>query len=142
MSNTRKEAFVRVLCSLYDQFYDDAFDVETYSAEVMSALFEGSGDFPESRRCFELIEFGSDTANIDADSLQYGFKLKGQPYTYLSTLLSCLERIPVPEHVSVQDYFPDMTQEEWEAAMFMCSRTLSAFDRIKPKNPGNSIQQS
>ena len=133
MPDKDRESFARKLCSLYDEFYETDFDASKYSEEVMQLFLEFASVTPRNQRCFELIEFGSDTANIDSDSIEYGFKLKGRPYNYLANILNSLEAISVPEAIEFRDMFPDMTQEEWEVAMRMCTVILAAFSPMKPK---------
>jgi|GEM_PF-2593780 len=131
MPNKDRELFARKLCSLYDEFYKEEFDVEQFDKEVMVALLQFVGDFSEFQKCREIIEFGGHAANFDSGSMDYGFKLKGQPHTFLSSILDTLARTPVPDSIEFTDRFPDMTQEEWESVMRLSSTVLAAFNPHK-----------
>lgn len=131
MSTLNREAFARKLCSLYDHFYDDDFDATAFNAEVMQSFLDFASDIiPFHRRCIELIEYGSDVDNTDPDKLVYGFKVKGREYIFLSSIMNELEVVQIPREI--KERFPDMTQEQWKAAMRVAGMILLAFSPSKP----------
>ncbi len=132
MENNRREDFAKKLCSLYDVFNTDGFDVAHFNHEIMKAFLDFEGDDDESKKCTELIEFGGHQANISAELEQYGFKLRGQTHTFLSGILSTLAYVRIPETVEFRDRYPDLTQEQWEAVMMMCGAIISAFNPYRP----------
>lgn len=127
--NTKRENFARALCKLYENFDNPKFDVEEYSRAVMSAFLGWGKGALDQEHYGEIIEFGKASIN-DPDEEIYGFKVKGQD-AFLYLIINLLEAIPLPSEV--QERFPDMTQEEWQAAMRVTTGVLAAFSPSKPK---------
>jgi hypothetical protein len=117
------------LCLLHKQFYQ-AFDIEDYNQAFKSVILQNLGNHELSENV-QAVEFGFDRSVNAADTLRYGFKIREKPYTFLSAMLGRLMVMPVPEDLEFRDYFPDLTQEEWQAAMYICSTILSAFELHK-----------
>jgi len=126
--NARKETFANVLCSLYEQFYDDDFDVNNFSMKVMAAFLQLGPGALHHERYGEIIEFGKARIN-DPDEEIYGLKIVGKDI-FLSSILNMLENIKPPE--VVLERFPDITEEEWRAAIRISTDILVAFDPAKP----------
>jgi hypothetical protein len=89
-----------------------------------------------------LLAFGSETpdnlemaAHLEIGSLKephgppaIGMKIKNKAIP-ISSILNKIEDMPLPEHVS--EYYPDLTEAEWSAALRFTTLALIALEAPK-----------
>jgi hypothetical protein len=129
MSNNTRKAFAYSLCSVYDNFDSSDFDVAALSNEIMRAFIRFGSDTPNNRNCFENIEYGSSIGRSNPDVTTYGFKVKGTA-TFVGHLLNIIESLEMPTEIT--EAYPDLTEEQWKAAMRMAVMVVQAFSPFKP----------
>ena len=137
MSIMNQEYFARNLVSVHDYFHGPNFDVEHYSKKVMQAFMFFGSDTPSNKSCFEALNYGNQVIP-DRYYVLYGFKLRDKPI-FVQDILSILQTISMPQ--AVQDYYTDLTQAEWNAAILMTIKVVQAFSPRKMKDiePGWNV---
>ncbi|NJL54769.1 hypothetical protein HC928_05915 [bacterium] len=128
MTNVSREHFARKLTSVFDRFEDREFDVENYSDIIMRAFLAFGSETPDNENCVRQLEYKQTEQDDNPYRRYYGFTLK-QSNIPVHFLLNKLEGMPVP--ASIKDAYPDLSQEEWDAALRMATMIVAAFSPIK-----------
>lgn len=126
--NHKRENYAKKLCSFNHLFGSTGFDIDLYSAEIIDLFREFDATSSVHLEHANMLEYASTKATNNPDEMRYGFKIKGQEAIFVSSILSLLENIEIP--IKLKDRFPDLTQEELNAALNLATFTFLAFERV------------
>lgn len=126
--NSSRETFASAINALQNNSPIEDFDVGEYDEKIRTAFIEFGTGAPDQTDLAELIEYDAVIAN-NLEELMYGFKVKDKEI-FLSSILNRLELGEVP--LQVLERHPDITKDEWLAAMRLATAIIEAFTRYKP----------
>ncbi|HYF47921.1 MAG TPA: hypothetical protein VEJ63_00830 [Planctomycetota bacterium] len=98
----------------------------TVDAELKEAFLQTGSETPDNLSCIDYIEYGEISDERWSVKTTYALKLKRQG-ALLSDIANVLENCDMPREI--KERFPNITGEEWDAAMRMMTVIMMAFER-------------
>jgi hypothetical protein len=119
-----KNELARKLLSICDKDLQQA-SLAQISAEVTRIFLDISSETPDNLNCRDHIEYGVVEEKHSSPGKTYGLKVKSKPIL-LSDVMNIIENLALPKEV--QEYFPDLTENEWDAVTRMITMILLAIE--------------
>jgi hypothetical protein len=89
-------------------------------------LFLSAGpETPDNLNCYRRIEYGLVEGRQFGPETILGLRVKGKDIL-LSDVMNVIENLELP--AEVQEYFPDLTNQEWDAVTRMITTVLLSLE--------------
>jgi hypothetical protein len=104
---------------------------------MQAFLFFGS-DTPDNQNCVAAVQYSSAPLYDTGSILRYGFKLR-QKSIFVQDVLSAVRLLSTPQ--PILDYYADLTEAEWKAAILTAIKMVEAFSPrvMKNREPGWNV---
>lgn len=126
MPDKSRSAFLSALFTAADQQTPVA-QVQDKNETLMQALLDFGSETEDNQNCVQHMEFGiAQNSNISIPKDVYALKIRDKNILLSDIIFSGIS-LEMPN--SVQIDFPELTTQEWEAAIRMVSLILLALER-------------
>ncbi len=116
--------FADKLCAILHA--TDGSSLPELSRDLMQEFLRFGSETPDNVNCFEHVEYGIvQRPSFGETEKGCGLKLKGKNIL-LADILNMAEDLDLPD--DIKEYFPDLTDREWQAVMRMATMILIAFE--------------
>ncbi|MFL5805622.1 MAG: hypothetical protein ACJ8CR_28275 [Roseiflexaceae bacterium] len=103
-------------------------DIQALSADIMHAFLAMGSETDDNINCYHHIEYGEVSERDSTIKSAYGLKVKGKSLL-VSEVMNAVEDLPIPE--PIKEYFPDLTEQEWQAVTRITTMVLLSLECIR-----------
>ncbi len=104
----------------------EGMDLTEITDGIMRTLVEVGSETPDNLNCSQQIEYGRVDRRQVGPATVFGLKVKGTEML-VSDVMHLVEDDGIPE--SVQQYYPDLTDDQWSAVTRMTTMILLSLER-------------